>query len=53
VPGLQNLDVRGLNARGASLSIDFPGGIERLAKAAQSQGLAVEQQGGQWVLVAR
>jgi hypothetical protein len=53
VPGLQNLDVRGLNARGANLTIDFPGGIERLTKAAQSQGLAVEQQGGQWVLVAR
>ena len=53
VPGLQNLDVRGLNARGANLTIDFPGGIERLAQAAQSQGLVVEQQGGQWVLVAR
>jgi hypothetical protein len=53
VPGVQNLDVRGLNARGANLTIDFPGGIERLALAAQSQGLAVQQQGGQWVLLAQ
>lgn len=53
VPGVQNLDVRGLNARGANLTIDFPGGVERLAQAAQSQGLAVQQQGGQWLLVAQ
>jgi hypothetical protein len=53
VPGLQALDIKGLNARGASLTVDFPGGAERLAQAARSQGLAVEQQGGHWVLSAQ
>jgi hypothetical protein len=53
VPGVQNLDVRGLNARGANLTIDFPGGVDRLAQAAQSQGLVVQQQGSQWVLLAQ
>lgn len=53
VPGVQGLDIKALNARGASLTIDFPGGADRLAQAAQSQGLAVEQQGGALVLVAR
>jgi hypothetical protein len=53
VPGVQALDVKALNARGASLTIDFPGGADRLAQAAQSQGLVVEQQGNALVLVAR
>lgn len=53
VPGLQTLDVKSLNARGADLSVDFSGGAERLAKAAQSQGLALEDRGGSLVLVTR
>lgn len=53
VPGVQGLDVKALNARGASLTIDFPGGAERLTQAAQSQGLALQQQGGTLVLIAR
>jgi hypothetical protein len=53
VPGVQSVDVKALNARGASITVDFPGGGERLAQAARSQGLALEQQGGGWVMVAR
>ncbi len=53
VPGLQGLDVKALNARGASLTVDFPGGAARLAQAAQSQGLALEQRGQEWLLVTR
>jgi hypothetical protein len=53
VPGLQSLDVKGLNARGANISVDFPGGISRLAQAAGSQGLAVEDRGGVWVIFAK
>lgn len=53
VPGLQGLDVKALNARGASITVDFPGGAERLALAAQSQGLALEQRGQEWLLVTR
>ncbi|MGB0087414.1 MAG: DUF2066 domain-containing protein [Rhodomicrobiaceae bacterium] len=53
VPGLQGLDVKALNARGASIEVDFPGGAERLAQAAQSQGLALERRGQDWLLFAR
>ncbi len=53
VPGVQSLDIKALNARGANLTIDFPGGVERLEQAAQSQGLAVERRGSQLVLIAR
>jgi hypothetical protein len=53
VPGIQSVDVKALNARGASISVDFPGGAERLAQAARSQGLALEQGVGGWILVAR
>lgn len=53
VPGLQGLDVKALNARGASIEVDFPGGGERLAQAAQSQGLALEKRGEGWLLFAR
>jgi Uncharacterized protein conserved in bacteria (DUF2066) len=53
VPGLQGMDIKGLNARGADLTVDFPGGAERLSQAAQTQGLALEQRGQQWILVAR
>ena len=53
VPGVQGLDIKSLNARGASLTIDFPGGSERFAQAARSQGLALEQRGGALVLIAR
>jgi hypothetical protein len=53
VPGLQGLDVKTLNARGASITVDFPGGAPRLAQAAQSQGLTLEQRGQEWLLVTR
>lgn len=53
VPGLQGLDVKALNARGANIEVDFPGGAERLAQAAQSQGLALERRGQDWLLSAR
>jgi hypothetical protein len=53
IPGLQGLDVQSLNARGATISVEFSGGAERLAQAVQSQGLAIMQQGGRLVLMAR
>lgn len=53
IPGVQSVDIKGINARGANLTIDFPGGVSRLAQAAQSQGLAVEERGGVWVIVTR
>jgi len=53
IPGLQGLEVRSLAARGATISVEFAGGAERLSMAAQSQGLAIQQQGGGLVLVMR
>ncbi len=53
VPGVQALDIKALNARAAELTLDFPGGAAGLARASQSQGLAVEQRGRAWVLVTR
>lgn len=53
VPGVQGLDIKALNARSASLTLDYPGGANGLARAVQAQGLAVQQMGGEWVLVIR
>ena len=53
IPGLQGLDVKALNARGASISVEFAGGASRLAQAAQSQGLSIDQRGGEFVLMTR
>jgi hypothetical protein len=53
IPGLQGLDVKSLNARGASISVEFAGGASRLAQAAQSQGLSIDQRGGEFVLMTR
>lgn len=53
IPGVQNLDVKALNARGATISVEFAGGAARLAQAAQSQGLAIDERDGALVLLAR
>lgn len=53
VPGVQGIDIKALNARAASLSVDFPGGANGLARAVQAQGLAIQKQGNEWVLVTR
>lgn len=53
IPGLQNLDVKALHARGATISVEFAGGAARLAQAAQSQGLTIDERDGALVLVTR
>ncbi len=53
LPGLQALDVKALNARGATVTLDFPGGTERLAQAVKSEGMTMEQYRGGWVLMVR
>jgi hypothetical protein len=42
IPGVQNWDLRSVNPRSAEIGLDFPGGAERLAEMAASQGLSVE-----------
>lgn len=53
VPGVQGLEVKALNPRSASISIEFPGGGERLVAAAASQGLAVEGSADAWLVRAQ
>jgi hypothetical protein len=53
IPGVQNLDVKTLNARGATLSVEFAGGADRLAQAVETQGLSIEVRGRELVLVTR
>jgi hypothetical protein len=40
-PGVSNMEVEGLSARGARMSLVYPGGAEALARALSSQGLSV------------
>ncbi len=53
VPGVQGLEVKALNPRNAIISIDFPGGGERLSAAAAGHGLRVEGAGGGWLVRAQ
>jgi hypothetical protein len=43
LPGVQNWDLRSVNPRSAEIAFDFPGGTDRLAAIATSQGLSVER----------
>lgn len=52
-PGVGNLDVEGLSARGARIALSFPGGAEELARALAAQGLTVRRGPDGLVLSAR
>ena len=52
-PDVSDLEVEGLSARGARLSLRYPGGPERLAAALAEYGLTLRAAGGGWVLTAR
>jgi uncharacterized protein DUF2066 len=49
-PGVEELDVAGLSARGARVTLRFSEGAERLADALAEQGLTLRNTGGNWVL---
>lgn len=53
LPGVQSMDVKAVNPRGATISLEFPGGAERLAKAAGNYGLMLEGGAGAWLVRAR
>jgi hypothetical protein len=53
LPGVQSLDIKAVNPRGASMSLEFPGGADRLAKTAPSYGLALEGGDGGFILRSR
>jgi Uncharacterized protein conserved in bacteria (DUF2066) len=49
-PGVEELEVAGLSARGARVTLRYAAGAERLADALASQGLSLRNAGGTWVL---
>jgi hypothetical protein len=49
-PGVEELEVAGLSARGARITLRFPDGPERLAELLARQGLALRNAGGNWTL---
>ena len=52
-PGIQELEVAGLSARGARVTLRYAGGTERLTDALAGQGLALRNAGGNWVISAQ
>lgn len=53
VPGMQDLDVMGLSARGARVSFRYPDGPQQLAQVLEQQGLTLRNANGGWTLSAR
>jgi len=49
-PGVEELEVAGLSARGARVTLRFSEGPERLAEALARQGLTLRNAGGNWTL---
>ena len=49
-PGVEELEVAGLSARGARITLRYAEGAERLADALAQQGLILRNAGGNWVL---
>ncbi len=53
IPGVEELEVAGLSARGARVTLRFLEGGERLADELAGQGLFLRNSGGNWVLSVR
>jgi hypothetical protein len=49
-PGVQELDVAGLSARGARVTLRYAAGAQQLADELAGQGLNLRNTGGNWVL---
>jgi hypothetical protein len=49
-PGIEELEVAGLSARSARVTLRYAEGAERLADALAQQGLSLRNTGGNWVL---
>jgi len=50
ISGVQDMEVKSLFAGGADLVLSFPGGAERLEKAAGARGLTLYESRGEWIL---
>jgi uncharacterized protein DUF2066 len=49
-PGVEELDVAGLSARGARVTLRYVGGAQRLTAELEQRGLSLRSNGGTWVL---
>ncbi|NJO34643.1 MAG: hypothetical protein HC869_17440 [Rhodospirillales bacterium] len=49
-PGVEELDVAGLSARGARVTLRYADGAQQLADELARQGLNLRNAGGNWVL---
>jgi hypothetical protein len=52
-PGIEELEVAGLSARGARVTLRYSSGTERLTEALAGQGLALRNVGGNWIIAAQ
>ena len=52
-PGIRDLDVAGLSARGARITFRYADDPQRLAQMLEGQGLSLRSNGGAWVLSAK
>ncbi|MDX2203485.1 MAG: DUF2066 domain-containing protein [Hyphomicrobiaceae bacterium] len=52
-PGIRDLDVAGLSARGARVTFRYADDPQRLAQSLEAQGLSLRSAGGTWVLSTR
>ena len=50
VPGVQSLDIVSLSARAANVTLEFPGGAERLSQQLGRHNLYLHNEGGAWIL---
>jgi uncharacterized protein DUF2066 len=50
IPGVEELEVAGLSARGARVTLRYAEGAQRLAEALAQQGLSLRNTAGNWVL---
>ncbi len=50
VPGVDGLEVGSLSARGAELSLSYPGGAERLSQKLGQYKLVLQNENGAWIL---
>jgi len=50
VPGVQSLDIVSLSARSANVTMEFPGGAERLSQQLRRHDLNLQNESGAWIL---
>jgi len=50
ISGVQDVEIKSLFAGGAEVMLSFPGGVERFVKAADANGMSLNENRGEWIL---